>query len=111
MDLKIDYSSKPLSQEKLDALVVFAAEDTNLRGSGLSGLPNALKKPIASALDLGVFSGKKGATHHLVTGDTKWKQALLAGFNSTILQLERSARCAIQSLSVTASGAAALDAT
>ncbi|MEE2718087.1 MAG: leucyl aminopeptidase [SAR324 cluster bacterium] len=79
MDLKIDYSSKPLSQEKLDALVVFAAEDTNLRGSGLSGLPNALKKPIASALDLGVFSGKKGATHHLVTGDTKWKQALLVG--------------------------------
>ena len=59
MDLKIDYSSKPLSQEKLDALVVFAAEDTNLRGSGLSGLPNALKSRLPPRLTWGCFPERR----------------------------------------------------
>ena len=79
MDLKIDYSSKPLADEKLDALVVFVAGNTDLRGNGLNALPRVLKKPIASAIDLGVFSGKQGTKHHLVTGDATWKQALLIG--------------------------------
>jgi leucyl aminopeptidase len=79
MDLKIDYSSKPLADEKLDALVVFVAGNTDLRDNGLNGLPRVLKKPIASAIDLGVFSGKQGTKHHLVTGDATWKQALLIG--------------------------------
>ncbi|MBQ31023.1 MAG: leucyl aminopeptidase [Deltaproteobacteria bacterium] len=79
MDLKMDYSSKLLSDEKLDALVVFVSEDSDLRRNGLSNLPRALKKPLSSLMELGVFSGKKGTKHHLVTGDATWKQALLVG--------------------------------
>ena len=43
MELKVEKSNIPLKNEKLDALIVFVPEDTNVYGSGLSGLPDELK--------------------------------------------------------------------
>lgn len=61
MELKVEISNIPLKNEKLDALIVFVAEDTNVYGSGLSGLPDELKKLLNASLKLKVFSGKKAA--------------------------------------------------
>ncbi len=44
MELKIVYSNIPLTNENLEAVVVFVTEDSDLLGSGLRALPGALKK-------------------------------------------------------------------
>ena len=44
MELKIEYSNDSFTSEKLEALVVFVVEDSDLSGSGLSALPVDLKK-------------------------------------------------------------------
>ena len=79
MELKVEISNIPLKNEKLDALIVFVAEDTNVYGSGLSGLPDELKKLLNASLKLKVFSGKKGSKQHFVSGYTKIPQMLAVG--------------------------------
>ena len=79
MELKVEISNIPLKNEKLDALIVFVAEDTNVYGSGLSGLPDELKKLLNASLKLKVFSGKKGSKKHFVSGYTKIPQMLAVG--------------------------------
>ena len=79
MELKVEKSNIPLKNEKLDALIVFVAEDTNVYGSGLSGLPDELKKLLNASLKLKVFSGKKGSKQHFVSGYTKIPQMLAVG--------------------------------
>ena len=79
MELKIEISNKPLKEEKLEALVVFVAEDTDVSGSGLSDLPDELKKQLSTALKLRVFNGKKGSSQHFVSGYSKIPQMLAIG--------------------------------
>ena len=49
MELKVEISNISLKNQKLDALIVFVAEDTNVYGSGLGGLPDELKKLLNSS--------------------------------------------------------------
>ena len=65
MELKIAYSNIPLKNEKLEALVVFVAEDTDILGSGLRSLPDELKNHLGASLKLRVFTGKKDKSQHL----------------------------------------------
>jgi len=55
MELKIEYSNDSLSSEKLEALVVFVVEDSDLSGSGLRSLPGDLKKNLNASIKLKVF--------------------------------------------------------
>ena len=79
MELKIEISNIPLKNEKLAALVVFVAEDTDASGSGLRDLPDELKKQLSTALKLRVFNGKQGSSQHFVSGYTKIPQMLAIG--------------------------------
>ena len=79
MELKIEISKIPLKNEKLEALVVFVAEGTDLAGSGLRDLPDELKKQLSTSLKLRVFNGKKGSCQHFVSGYAKIPQMLAIG--------------------------------
>tara|TARA_B100001079_G_scaffold128533_1_gene110240 strand:- start:1217 stop:2722 length:1506 start_codon:yes stop_codon:yes gene_type:complete len=79
MELKIVYSNIPLTNEKLEAVVVFVTEDSDLLGSGLRALPDALKKNLSTSLKLRVFTGKKGKSQHLFSGYAKIPQILAVG--------------------------------
>jgi len=79
MELKIEYSNIPLKNEKLDALLVFVADDTDLNGCGLRELPDELKKQLGASLKLKVFSGKKDKSQHLISGYAKIPQLLAIG--------------------------------
>jgi len=59
MELKIEYSNNSLTSEKLEALVVFVVEDSDLSGSGLRSLPGDLQKNLNASIKLKVFTGKK----------------------------------------------------
>ena len=59
MILTINYSNKPLLNQKLDAIIVFIFEDTGIEGSVLNSLPNDLKKCLNNSLKLKVFKGKQ----------------------------------------------------
>ncbi len=79
MELKIEYSNIPLKNEKLEALVVFVAEDTDILGSGLRSLPDELKNHLDASLKLRVFTGKKDKSQHLFSGYEKIPQLLAIG--------------------------------
>ena len=79
MELKIVYSNIPLKNEKLEALVVFVAEDTDILGSGLRSLPDELKNHLGASLKLRVFTGKKDKSQHLFSGYEKIPQLLAIG--------------------------------
>ena len=79
MELKIEISKIPLKNEKLEALVVFVAEGTDLTGSGLRDLPDELKKQLSTSLKLRVFNGKKGSSQHFVSSYAKIPQMLAIG--------------------------------
>ena len=79
MELKIEYSNIPLKNEKLDALLVFVADDTDLNGCGLRELPDELKKHLDASLKLRVFTGKKDKSQHLFSGYEKIPQLLAIG--------------------------------
>ncbi|HCV45652.1 MAG TPA: hypothetical protein DF909_06105, partial [Deltaproteobacteria bacterium] len=79
MELKIEISKIPLKNEKLEALVVFVAEGTDVTGSGLRDLPDELKKQLSTSLKLRVFNGKKGSSQHFVSGYAKIPQMLAIG--------------------------------
>ena len=79
MELKIAYSNIPLKNEKLDALLVFVADDIDLNGCGLRELPDELKKQLGASLKLKVFSGKKDKSQHLISGYAKIPQLLAIG--------------------------------
>ena len=52
MKLTIEYSNNSLSNQKLDAIIVFIFEDSDLTGSGLDSLPKTLKNIIPRLLNL-----------------------------------------------------------
>jgi leucyl aminopeptidase len=79
MDLKLEYSSKSLSAEKAGALVVLVPEETDWSLCGAKELPEDVQNVLESVRKLKVFSGKKGTTHHVVTGNGNWPQVLLVG--------------------------------
>ena len=79
MELKIEYSKKNLNNEKLDALVVFIAEETDILESGLRMIPKELKKQLSESLKLKIFKGIKGKSHHFYSGYSKIPQLLLIG--------------------------------
>jgi len=58
MKLTIEYSNNYLSNQKLDAIIVFIFEDSGLTGSGLNSLPAELKKNLNTSIKLKVFTGK-----------------------------------------------------
>jgi len=59
MELKIEYSNDSLTSEKLEALVVFVVEDSDLSGSGLRSLPGDLKKNLNASIKLKVLQVRK----------------------------------------------------
>ena len=79
MELKIEYSNNSLTSEKLEALVVFVVEDSDLPGSGLKSLPGDLKKNLHTTMKLKVFTGKKNKSQHLISGYAKIPQILAIG--------------------------------
>ena len=79
MELKIEYSNISLTNKKLEAMVVFVAEDSDLLGSGLRALPGSLKKNLSTSLKLRVFTGKNGKSQHLFSGYAKIPQILAVG--------------------------------
>ena len=79
MELKIEYSNDSLTSEKLEALVVFVVEDSDLSGSGLRSLPGDLKKNLNASIKLKVFTGKKDKSQHLFSGYAKIPQILAVG--------------------------------
>lgn len=79
MELKIEYSNDSLTSEKLEALVVFVVEDSDLSGSGLRSLPGDLKKNLNASIKLKVFTGKKDKSQHLFSGYAKIPQILAIG--------------------------------
>ena len=79
MELKIEYSNDSFTSEKLEALVVFVVEDSDLSGSGLSALPVDLKKNLNDSIKLKVFTGKKDKSQHLFSGYAKIPQILAIG--------------------------------
>jgi leucyl aminopeptidase len=79
MELKIENNNIPLKNQKLEALVVFVAEDTDVNGSGLKDLPDELNKQLSISLKLRIFNGKKGSSQHFVSGYTKIPQMLAIG--------------------------------
>ncbi len=79
MELKLDYSTKELAQEKAGALLAFVAEDLDWTACGLGGLPEEVLSQLDAAKKLKVFSGKKGSTHQVVTAAKALGQVLLVG--------------------------------
>ena len=79
MKLTIEYSNNSLSNQKLDAIIVFIFEDSGLTGSGLSSLPAALKKNLNTSLKLKVFTGKKDNCQQLFSGHANIPQILAVG--------------------------------
>ena len=79
MKLTIEYSNISLSNLKLDAIIVFIFEDSDLTGSGLNSLPNALKKNLNTSLKLKVFTGKKDNCQQLFSGHANIPQILAVG--------------------------------
>lgn len=79
MELKLDYSTKALAEEKAGALLAFVAEDLDWGACGLTGLPEEALSQLEAAKKLKVFSGKKGSTHHVVTGAKNLGQVLVVG--------------------------------
>ena len=79
MKLKIEYSNNSLSNHKLDAIIVFIFEDSDLTGSGLNSLPVGLKKNLNTSLKLKVFTGKKDNCQQLFSGHAKIPQILAVG--------------------------------
>jgi leucyl aminopeptidase len=79
MELKIEYSKDPLAKQKLDALIVFVLEDSDLAVSGLKALPAPLKKNITTSLKLKVFTGKKDKHQQLFSGYANIPQILAIG--------------------------------
>ena len=92
MKLTIEYSNNSLSNQKLDAIIVFIFEDSGLTGSGLNSLPAALKKNLNTSLKLKVFTGKKDNCQQLFSGHANIPQILAVGvgkkseMNSEILR-------------------------
>ena len=79
MELKIEYSNNTLTSEKLEALVVFVVEDSDLPGNGLKSLPENLKKILNTTMKLKVFNGKKDKSQHLISSYAKIPQILAVG--------------------------------
>ena len=79
MKLTIEYSNNSLSNQKLDAIIVFIFEDSDLTGSGLNSLPTALKKNLNTSLKLKVFTGKKDNCQQLFSGHANIPQILAVG--------------------------------
>ena len=65
MKLTIEHSNNPISNQKLDAIIVFIFEDSGLTESGLHSLPNGMKKNLNTFLKLKVFTGKKDTCQQL----------------------------------------------
>ena len=79
MKLTIEYSNNSISNQKLDALIVFIFEDAGLTGSGLNSLPNVIKNNLNTSLKLKVFSGKKDTCQQLLSGYENIPQILAVG--------------------------------
>jgi len=79
MELKIEYSKKDLKNEKLDALVVFIAENTDIVGSGLLEIPKEFKKLLSESLKLKIFKGMRRKSYHFYSGYSKIPQLLVIG--------------------------------
>ena len=79
MELKIEYSKKDLKNEKLDALVVFIPEDSDILESGLREIPKELKKQLSESLRLKIFKGMRRKSHHFYSGYSKIPQLLVIG--------------------------------
>ena len=79
MKLTIKYSNNSFSNQKLDAIIVFIFEDSDLTGSGLNSFPNALKKNLNTSLKLKVFTGKKDNCQQLFSGHANIPQILAVG--------------------------------
>jgi len=79
MELKIDYSVASLENEKLDLLVIFFAEDSDILQNGLREIPKELKQQLKNVLKLRVFSGKLDKKQHMFTGYQKIPQLLAIG--------------------------------
>jgi len=79
MELKIEHSNNSLTSEKLEALVVFVVEDSELSGSGLRSRPGDLKKNLNASIKLKVFTGKKDKSQQLFSGYAKIQQSLAVG--------------------------------
>ena len=79
MEIKIEYSKKPLTSEKLEALLIFVLEDEDLSGSGLKSLPGDLTKNLKKLMKLKVFTGKKDKSHHLISDYAKIPQIVAFG--------------------------------
>ena len=79
MTLNIEYSNKPISNQKLDAIILFIFEDSGLTGSGLNSLPNALKENLNTILKLKVFTGKQNNCQQLLSGYANIPQILAVG--------------------------------
>ncbi|MGK5091957.1 leucyl aminopeptidase [Deltaproteobacteria bacterium TL4] len=65
MEIKIEYLAQSLSNMKLNAVVVFMPEKTDVEACDLGHLPNPLKKALTQALALKIFSGKIGSSQLL----------------------------------------------
>ena len=79
MKLTIEYSNNSISNQKLDAIIVFIFEDSGLTGSGLNSLPNVIKNNLNTSLKLKVFSGKKDTCQQLLSGYENIPQILAVG--------------------------------
>ena len=79
MKLTIEYSNNSISNQKLDAIIVFIFEDSGLTGSGLNSLPNGMKKNLNTSLKLKVFSGKKDTYQQLLSGHENIPRILAVG--------------------------------
>ena len=79
MKLTIEYSNNPISNQKLDAIILFIFEDSGLKGSGLNSLPTSLKKNLNTSLKLKVFTGKKDYCQQLFSGHANIPQILAVG--------------------------------
>ena len=79
MILTVEHINKPLSDQKLDAIILFIFEDSGLSGSGLNSLPNALKENLNTTLKLKVFTGKQDSCQQLLSGYVNIPQILVVG--------------------------------
>ena len=82
MKITIEYGNNSLSNQKLDAIIVFIFEDSGLTGSGLNYLPAALKKNLNTSLKLKVFTGKKDNCQQLISGYENIPQILAVGLGN-----------------------------
>jgi len=79
MKLTIEYSNNSLTDQKLDAIILFIFENTGLTESGLNSLPNTLKNNLNTSLKLKVFTGKKDNCQQLISGYANIPQILAVG--------------------------------